>query len=103
MALLQALPSSQLPSLPKFNSGAALPTRCTNYSVLPNRTFGKYTVVDTLVGRAEPELNLGKLGDWLDGEAQRSILWKVHAAFGRFILRLGLNGSGDSDAVFSFL
>jgi hypothetical protein len=37
----------------------------------------QYTVVDTLVGRAAPELNMGKLGDWLEGEARRSATGKV--------------------------
>ncbi len=32
-------PPSQLPSLPKFNFGTASPTRCTNYSVLPESRF----------------------------------------------------------------
>jgi hypothetical protein len=38
--LLRDSPSSQPPRLPKFNFGTALPTRCTNYSVLPNAASG---------------------------------------------------------------
>jgi hypothetical protein len=34
--------SSQAPSLPKFNFGATLPTKCTNYSVLPNASIWHY-------------------------------------------------------------
>ena len=37
--LLRDSPSSQPPSLPKFNFGTDLPTRCTNYSVLPESRF----------------------------------------------------------------
>ena len=48
-------------------------TQCTN--VLHNAAL----CLVHFVGRAAPELNLGKLGDWLDGEARRSILRKVRA------------------------
>ena len=48
-------------------------TQCTN--VLHNAAL----CLVHFVGRAAPELNLGKLGDWLDGEARRSILQKVRA------------------------
>ena len=37
--LLRDLPSSQPPSLPKFNFGTTSPTRCTNYSVLQKSYF----------------------------------------------------------------
>ena len=37
--LLRDSPSSQPPSLPKFNFGNASPTRCTNYSVLQKSDF----------------------------------------------------------------
>ncbi len=39
---LRASPSSQSSSLPNFNFGAALPTRCTNYSVLQKFNFLLY-------------------------------------------------------------
>jgi hypothetical protein len=37
--LLRDSPSSQPPRLLKFNLGSALPTKCTNYSVLPESRF----------------------------------------------------------------
>ena len=37
--LLRDSPSSQPPSLPKSNFGTASPTRCSNYSVLPESKF----------------------------------------------------------------
>jgi hypothetical protein len=50
------------------------------YKCTANHHILQYTVVDTLVGREIPEMNLGRLGlgGWLEGEAWRSILQKVH-------------------------
>jgi hypothetical protein len=45
----------------------------TNLHILP------FKVVDTLVGRAAPKFNLGRVGGWLEGEARRNILRKVRA------------------------
>ena len=42
-------------------------------------TFGKYIVFDTLVGRAALKLNMGRLGDWLEGEPLRSTLQRDRA------------------------
>ncbi len=52
-----------------------LKIQCTN--VVPNASIWQYTqyyytVVDTLVGREIPEMNLGRLGGWLEGEARRT-------------------------------
>jgi hypothetical protein len=45
----------------------------------------QYTVVDTLVGREIPEMNLGRLGGWLEGEARRSATGKVaHSQYWAF-------------------
>ncbi len=42
---------------------------------MPNVSFG----LVHFVGRAIPEMNSGRLGAWLEGEARRSILRKVRA------------------------
>ena len=42
------------------------------YKCTANPHVYQYTVVDTLVDREIPEMNLGRLGGWLEGEARRS-------------------------------
>ena len=48
---------------------------CTH--VVQNCTVLQYTVIDILVGRAIPEMNFGRQGGWLEGEARRSATAKV--------------------------
>ncbi len=52
-----------------------------NYFIKNNRYNSKITVTrfDDVVGTEIPEMNLGRLDGWLEGEARRSILRKVHA------------------------
>ncbi len=48
--------------------------------VWQNLDSGRYTVGDTLVGKAVPKLNFGSLGGWLEGESRRSSLRKFARA-----------------------
>ncbi len=54
-------------------------TKSGEYKYSANPHILQNTVVDTLVGRAAPKLNLGRVGGLLEGEPWKSILQKVGA------------------------
>jgi hypothetical protein len=47
------------------------------------RTLPRFQMLEHFVGRAALKLNLGRVGDWLEGEARRSSTGKVAHSYSR--------------------